>query len=628
MISPNTIKFQELYIELSYLCTAECRHCCVSSNPHAENARLDIDLVFKAINQSLVIDQIKPKIAIAGGEPTLFWDDLLTIIGYAAGSNLQVVLISNGWWGEPKKLCEKKLDQLIEKGLNRLEISANGYHSENTRSSAMNNLIELCQGRPIDLFVHNRTDRYKNRPTKINSPNGYPLEIADIPIMPIVRAEDNINNSELAYTRGFPPGNCRHDLSFLITPTADCYPCCGGSELNKSLFLGNIKEENLQDIISRFNRRKLLQILIQKGPSYIAGALKADGFTQIEEDCHVGICDLCCQIFQSPEQSAAAERWANSPDSLAPNGQNQKELANQIVPILRKLPLINPDKLNENVCRRLQHQPSGTYLLPDENYYLKVVPTSSPFAKKVLAQANWLEYNRNHGIRCIPEVFFKFSEENGLTGYVMPRYQWSTPKAKLNTVSRVLELLQCLETIWNIPAASFSPQVIDWNGYVFKVEKILSQYNREIAPLFRDLGIRIGKMKQFQGSFNVHGDPTFENLTFDRNGTMILLDPNPQYEPAVPIPELDFAKVMQSAFGWEAFVYGREAELHWHNDLQPIVLSRFGKIGWPICTWLFISHLVRTLPYGAKINNPYGLISTIKKFLYILRDDLQNFNRE
>lgn len=637
----STIRFQELFIELSYLCNAQCNHCYVSAGPHVDATKLDMETIFNVIRQSLDVDEIAPKVAIAGGEPTLFWDDLLAVISYAAKNGLQTLIISNGWWGQSKDACKKKLDELIESGLTRIEISTSAYHREYISPSSVNNIIELCRERPIELSMHIRTNKSCGHRENIALFDVDQVELMSQAIIPTGRAAVKIDGSEFTYSDGLPHGNCRHDLSFLVKPNGDCYPCCGGSELTASLRLGNIKEESLKEIIDRLNRRRLLSILTGKGPSFIANGLIADGFTQIDRDCHVGICDLCTGISQSPGLSMAAERWVNSPDSnirqlestpklkndffdeIKTNRQTRQEISEMVIPILRKL-APNEYNLDTNVYRFIQHQPSGAILLPFKDYYLKIVKTSSPYVNRILNQIHWLEHAWNQGVTCIPKVLFKFSEKNGITGYVMPRYRCNTPGSESETISKVTRLLINLETIWRVPVSS--PKAVDWNGYVFRVEKILSEYDNTMAELLRNLGIQIGRMKEFKKSYTVHGDPTFENIVYDGDGNLILLDPNPQPDPAVPIPELDFAKVMQSAFGWESFVYGRSTELLWNRDLRPVVSSRFGPSGWPVCTWLLITHLVRTLPYGAKINDPYSLLSTIKLFLYHLRDDLRNLN--
>lgn len=639
----NQITFRELYIQLSYLCNAECEHCYLSSSSLSDPTRLGVDVILDAIDQSREIRQISPRIAIGGGEPTLYWDDLLAIISHASKKSIQTILISNGWWGALKEEAHKRVLQLKENGLTHIEISASVYHRKYVPTFALNHIIELCKQYDIDISVHIRTSKSNTFSSSISPIEIDPEKVIDIPVMPIGRAAIKIDSSEFNYKKGLPQGNCSHDLSFLITPWGDCYPCCGGSELNSFLCIGNIKEEKLHDMIDRLNRRRILYILTQKGPASIIRGLNLEGLTHVKQDSHVEICDLCVGLFRSPEFSASLEMWVNSPNEniTSPNTlmmENSFSIANEtdnllwktmqrsLILILNKFSLsnLNPD-IENNIHLSIKKQPSGAFLFPMRDHYIKFVPTSSLLTQRILDQANWIRYNWNYGLRCIPEILYTFSEAEGITGYIMPRYSCNPGKPESDTLSlKVDQMLLCLEKIWSIPRSY--PQKIDWMGYVSKIEKILSAYDSETGEILRGLGIQIGKMIKYKNSCTVHGDPTFENVVYNMQGEMILLDPNPQAEPAVPIPELDFAKIMQSYFGWEAFIYGRSPGMNWNRDLYRVVTSRFGDRGWPLCTWLMISHLVRTLPYGSKINNAYKLLPTIKKFLHYLWDELHHLN--
>lgn len=655
MSEQHRLHFQELYLELSYLCTAECSHCYVSSSPHADRTRLDTDLACRAIEESLSINEISPQVAIAGGEPTIFWDDLLTIIRFASQRGLRVLLISNGWWGRSLKTCREKLDALIEHGLTRLEISTSAYHRQFVDSAAVNNIILAGRGRPIELALHVRFSTSCGVEMNLAPFEGLDeVELIRAPVMPVGRAATAIPADEFSFAEGFPRGSCQDDLSLLINPKGDCFPCCGGSELSDHLRLGNIAEESLKDILLRAEERKLLPCLTEKGPTFIAQALRADGFKELIPGNYVNICDLCSSIFNVPRLATAAERWVNSPASRKPAVLEEPAAeAPRPLPSMptARSPLVGiqprsrpaaprptesewdagasppltpgliPDLLAQlsdgsNRGDALKpftpSEPSGASVFMVGDYYLKTARGEAGI--KLKAQAEWLSYVRSQGVSCVPKVVALHTDDTGLVSYLMRGYRINSPGADYGPTEMTSEVLGRLETIWQVPAPTPTPP--NWPGYIGRVGSLLARYDERAAGLLTETGQRVYELNRARvKGYTVHGDPTFENVVYDEDGELILLDPNPQTPPHVCLPELDAAKVLQSAFGWESFVYRRSAALRVDTALRPLIQSRFGPDGWPTCLWLLATHLVRTLPYGAKVDDGTRLLPSIRGVL-------------
>jgi len=632
------LKFQELYLELSYLCNAECSHCYVSSSPFADRTKLPLDVCCRIIEESLSLDAIDPKIAIAGGEPTLFWEELLTVIKYASERNVRVILISNGWWGKNPAICRQKLDALIEHGLGRLELSTSNYHRQYVDAEAIDNIILLSRDRPLEVALHVRFSNSCSEKRNLSSFKDLgQVELISYPITPVGRAKTSITRDEFSFATDFPRGNCRDDLSLLINPKGDCFPCCGGAELTEALRLGNIHEESLTAIVERAEKRKLLHHLTQKGPAVFADALRADGFTELKPSDCVSICDLCTSIFKSPKLSLGAERWVNSPSSLRSLNSSFENSASLAEPF-PELPVFSEDPMEftlEEIVEQLPDlangafrseylnacintAPSGANLSAVGNYYVKWA--SHPRDAKLLWQAQWLERMRAQGVRCVPEVLAKYSDGNGFTAYVVPKYLTNLSSARAHrSLETAKKILSALESIWNVPPdVSRQP---DWEGYGRQITTLLARYEPSLSAEFARLAEKVIRLNEGRTDCcTVHGDPTFENIVYDAGGNMILLDPNRQVAPAVCVPELDVAKIMQSLFGWEAFVYHQKTHLQVNTELRPTVEARFGPNGWITCVWLMLTHLVRTLPYGANVGNAACLLPSIKTFLDYLAE--------
>lgn len=116
-------------------CDAHCRHC--SSNSGLKRSdELGTKEVFDLLNQlsdSGVVD-----LAISGGEP-LLRDDILDIIHYAVSLKYSVGIGSNGG-----NLSEEKIELVSRIGINRLQISLDGFAQTHDRLRNWTGLFDIA----------------------------------------------------------------------------------------------------------------------------------------------------------------------------------------------------------------------------------------------------------------------------------------------------------------------------------------------------------------------------------------------------------------------------------------------------------------------------------------------------
>ncbi len=224
----------------------------------------------------------------------------------------------------------------------------------------------------------------------------------------------------------------------------------------------------------------------------------------------------------------------------------------------------------------------------------------------------------------MPEILQTIDGPGEIFGYVMPTYAKVPPALYARPLELAEGTIDRLEAIWRIPLpAAMARDSVDCHSYAAYLRRLMAPYDPLLGRRIEALAGRlIWQGLRQEGNVVVHGDPTFENLVFDLTGEIILLDPNPQPAASLAIPELDVAKVMQSLCGWEAFVAGRSAVLHWDESLRPLVERRFGDGAWERCGWLLVGHLIRTLPYGAKVGDARRLLPTLWDFVEHLEGEL------
>ena len=92
-----------------------------------------------------------------------------------------------------------------------------------------------------------------------------------------------------------------------------------------------------------------------------------------------------------------------------------------------------------------------------------------------------------------------------------------------------------------------------------------------------------------------HGDPTWDNVMFDDNGRLKIVDPLPATSAVPDVRAVDTGKILQSCLGWEVHRYG-DVKM---SFATPTTLRTFVNEDreWLATVYFAVLHLLRTLPY-------------------------------
>jgi aminoglycoside phosphotransferase (APT) family kinase protein len=93
-----------------------------------------------------------------------------------------------------------------------------------------------------------------------------------------------------------------------------------------------------------------------------------------------------------------------------------------------------------------------------------------------------------------------------------------------------------------------------------------------------------------------HGDPTFDNLMWGKDGSIVLIDPIPA-TPAVPdIRAVDLGKMLTSVYGFETMRYGYE-KMTQQNDTVSVIEYVAGRNEQLAAQYWCAIHFLRAAPY-------------------------------
>jgi MoaA/NifB/PqqE/SkfB family radical SAM enzyme len=122
-----------LHLLLSYQCTYQCDHCFVHSSPEAPGT-MTLALIRNAIEQAAGLGTIT-EIYLEGGEPFLFYPLMLEAARLARKKNLDVGIVTNGYYATTVEDAKLWLKPLKELGVEYISFSDDTFHSGDEKES-------------------------------------------------------------------------------------------------------------------------------------------------------------------------------------------------------------------------------------------------------------------------------------------------------------------------------------------------------------------------------------------------------------------------------------------------------------------------------------------------------------
>ena len=299
-------------------CPLACRDCIVESSPK----------VREKMQQSVASNLIKtiPKysdaVCFTGGEPMLYYNEVLPLIYEAKALGLVVTLVTGAGWVRTNKehIARERIFGLKEAGLDGLFISWDVYHEEFSPPENALLLLELAKQAELRTMVRGvlpatgAVARIEEKLVNINVPyqtNG------------IVRmgAARNLPDDHFHFTAEPHPGRCQVVFSPVIEPNGNVFACCGPSRdahRSSPLFLGNISEESLDSIFHRAVRDPIIEALSTIGPYGLFNLIKDEPSLRNllpRRDRYTTMCEVCLDINDIPEVVSQIRKCLASDDA-------------------------------------------------------------------------------------------------------------------------------------------------------------------------------------------------------------------------------------------------------------------------------------------------------------------------
>jgi len=279
-------------------CNTQCDICYLSCSPRS-NDKLSVDDSLNFIRQALEIDTID-SVAVTGGEPFLYLDELITITQTAHEYGFSVTCGTNGFWATNEAATNRILNDLSEAGLTSLTISVDEFHQHFIPISCIRNIMRAANEISLNVRISSITTKTSKQLSDIRMMIGDEVnsfEINDYPCLPIGNALKKMESHEFTYSSFVFPDRCFSENALTIKPDGSVYPCL----LTPALYLGNAYESNLIDIVRNFYDNQFCRIFERFGYEWFVQVIKNNGLPIALKDNYVSLCDLCHTIFEKKE---------------------------------------------------------------------------------------------------------------------------------------------------------------------------------------------------------------------------------------------------------------------------------------------------------------------------------------
>lgn len=300
--------FNILIFNYTMKCPLACNYCCYGCSPKRTET-MDLKLALDLVDQAAALGVFQ-QCGFTGGEPLIFYDEIMTITERMRDHHLPFSMISSCYWASTPQEARRVIGDLSKRGMAVFTASHDPSHENwvpaayvrHAVDAAMENNVHVC----LCASFYDDTQRLENIfPEYV----GRGVDFVNRVVLPEVGfAAKRRGITPSSYPNAAPStGTCYkrvyHDMTVFWDGAV--YPCC--SVYNREtprISIGNAYRDSLAELWDRLEGSLLYRVLKRSGfaelyklvecydPSLTALLPKASDF--------VGACHLCHTVFKNP----------------------------------------------------------------------------------------------------------------------------------------------------------------------------------------------------------------------------------------------------------------------------------------------------------------------------------------
>lgn len=297
------MRYHSLVLIPSDHCNIACRHCAPECGP-AVRQPWDVALLERCITEAARIPNLSKSIHFAGGEPFLYFPQMLALARHGHSQGFSCSIVTNGFWGVNQSRAANMIGSLLEHGLRRVELSVDHFHLEFLPARTIRQTMRVLREAGVPICMRVVTTRKHQidetlREFTVEDLDG--VEVNAGGLIPTGRAMREVSADEYYLSREGANGSCGHFLNLTIRPDGNVGPCCAGGESTPSLSLGNVRIQSLDRIVREAEQNWFLKQVVEKGPSSFFEPLREAGLGAKIRTEYASICQACSELFRDSD---------------------------------------------------------------------------------------------------------------------------------------------------------------------------------------------------------------------------------------------------------------------------------------------------------------------------------------
>ncbi len=280
-------------------CNIRCSHC-VAAGETPDIKKMELPKA-KEIIRELSAAGVTG-ISFTAGEPFIYFNDLLEMVGLCRDLNIYTRIVTNSYWARSGEKAEEHLRQLKQHGLCQLRLSFSRWHQEHVPHENVLNAARGCVKNGIDYFVSFVTDFTEDDDRYEKYLRKHCLKFFPEPVIYAGRA-GNFGRSGVFTDY---QANCC-PMNPYLAPDLNMYACCdAGSHFTVTNFflLGNLNNHTVNHLFTKNETTPLYNCIRSMGITSIASfaGFKSRDIVTYRK------CELCRELFNSPERLKLLEQ--------------------------------------------------------------------------------------------------------------------------------------------------------------------------------------------------------------------------------------------------------------------------------------------------------------------------------
>lgn len=279
-------------------CNIKCAHC-VAPKDTLDFQKMDLARAKEIILEMSIAGVTG--ISFTAGEPFIYYNDLLELVGLCKEKNIYTRIVTNSFWAPTLEKSKQMLGTLKQCGLSQLRLSFSRWHQQNVPHQNILNAAHGCMEAGIDYFVSFVTDFSEEDDQYEQFLRDNKLKFFPEPVIYAGRAD---SFARKAIFTDYQNNHCT--MNPYLAPDLSMYACCdAGSHFSNTEFfhLGNLQDHSVDQLLTKSETNPLYNCIRSMGITAIASfaGIKARDIVTFRK------CELCKIMFDTPETLSALQ---------------------------------------------------------------------------------------------------------------------------------------------------------------------------------------------------------------------------------------------------------------------------------------------------------------------------------